>query len=140
MSTFKNRTTALLFSLLIISFISSCERFRSEDILLPRNDISLTIKGKEIMSFNPNTCQLGYNDHDNEFRVLNDRLSDWFIIRTDIMPAQAGQKITASLEYTTPDNTLLLNDLEFSVEKIDRSGMVWLWNDSRKIGAVIKIL
>ena len=43
-----------------------------DEILLQREDISMTVKGAEQFVYDPVTCQLGYNEAENEFRVLDD--------------------------------------------------------------------
>ena len=128
--------------ILILALVaaSGCVAYLPEEILLPLEDISLTIKGEEIMKFDEGSCQLGYNNRKNEFRVLDDRLANWFILRCDALPSSVGQVLTCELEYTTPDDVKSIEDLEFSVEKTDENGLIWLWEGTRKIGVVIKTL
>lgn len=111
-----------------------------EEILLGRNDISLTIKGELMMSFNDNTCQLGYNSEKNEFRVYDDRIANWFVLRCATSPDTEGQIVTADLEYTTSNDLKTLKGLEFSVERINSEGLIWLWNKDKRIGTVVKVL
>ena len=120
--------------------ITGCIGPQPDEILLPRTEISLTIKGEVAMEFFPATCQIGYNSDRNEFRLTNDSLSDWFIFRSDAVPTDVGQEVIASLEYTSQKNTKKLTDLTFSVEKIAQDGTVWLWNNDKKIGVIIKVL
>lgn len=122
-----------------MALLTSCE-FQPEEILLPKTDISLTIKGIEQISYNPESWQLGYNEAKNEFRVVSDKLSDWMIIRCSASPTTEGQIINADLEYTTADDTKKLKDLSFTVEKTSPEGLIWMWNDDRKIGVVIRTL
>ena len=57
------------------------------------------------------------------------------------MPSTTGQKVTADIEYTTPDDVKSRNGLEFEVADIeDSSGKIWLWNQKYQIGAVVKAL
>ena len=130
----------ILTLLLIIFAASGCVEYLPEDILLPMEDISLTIRGEEVLKFDENTCQLGFSDRNNEFRVLDDKLTNWFILRCDAVPATVGQKMICELEYTTADNLKLFSDIVFSVEQMREDGLVWLWNDSKSIGVVIKLL
>lgn len=129
-----------LFIILVALLATGCNKYKSEELLLPLTDISLTIKGEEIMTFNAKKCQLGYNDQKYEFRVLNDKLTDWFILRCNENPKSVGQVINASLEYTTSDDVKTERRLTFTVERISKDGFVWLWEDEDKIGVVIKIL
>lgn len=130
-----------IYILFLLSLIATgCVAYLPEELLLPVNDISISVKGEEIMKFEENSCQLGYNDRNNEFRVFNDKLTNWFILRCDATPTSVKQKIIADLEYTTSDDLKTLTDLVFTVEKIDENGWVWLWEFERKIGLVIKLL
>ena len=57
-----------------------CNRYDIDEILVSRNDISLTWKGVEQFSYDPATCQMGFNASKNEFRAQTDNLSEWYII------------------------------------------------------------
>ena len=110
------------------------------EVLLPRTDVSLTIKGEVQMTYDQKTCQIGYNDGSHEFRLINDKLTDWVIFRSDATPTDEGQKVTADLEYTVADETRKMEGLAFTVEKTAPDGHVWLWNEDKKIGIIIKTL
>lgn len=124
----------------IVITAAGCNRYDIDEILLQREDISLTIKGNEVFSYDPDTCQLGYNDESNEFRSFDDNAGHWFKIRCSASPDTEGQIIKATLDYTTTNDNKSLRDIEMTVKKISKDGRIWLWNDSRKIGAVIKRL
>lgn len=111
-----------------------------DEVLLQRSDISLTVKGELMMSYDENTCQLGYNQERNEFRVYDDNIANWFIISCDAHPSSVGQEVTADLEYTTADDTKTYSNLEFSVEKTSSDGLIWLWCKDKQIGLVVKAL
>lgn len=125
--------------LTIISVIS-CVGPQPDEVLLPRTEISLTIKGEVIMELDPATCQVAYNSERNEFRLASDNLSDWLIFKSNATPTDAGQEVMASLEYTSQSNIKRLSDLTFSVEKVAPDGTTWLWNKDRRIGIIIKVL
>lgn len=126
--------------ILTLAIISSCTCLQPEEVLLPRTEVSLTIKEDVQMAFDPATCQIGYNSERNEFRLVNDKLSNWVIFRSDAVPSDVGQVVKATLEYTSQNNTKKLEGLAFSVEKTAPDGTVWLWNKDKKIGMIIKIL
>lgn len=128
-----------LYILLSVICLTACQ-YDIDEVLLSRSDISLTIKGELQMSFNENTCQLGYNSARNEFRVYDEKLADWFIVRCSSSPTSEDQNLTADLEYTTRADIKRMNGLEFNVEKISAEGLVWLWCKDRKVGVVVKIM
>lgn len=111
-----------------------------DQVLLVREDISLSIREQVLMSFDENTCQLGYNSARNEYRVYDENLANWYILRCSAQPTSEGQTVKADLEYTTEKDVKSLTDLELSVEKTSSDGLVWLWNKERKIGIIIKNL
>lgn len=126
--------------LIIAVFIQGCCRYDIDEVLLQREDISLTFKGDLQFAYNPLNCQLGYNDTDNEYRVYNDLLSDWFIIKCSSKPDTEGQTVNADLIWTTSSSIRKENGLSFIVQKTDDKGQVWMWNKSKRIGIVIKNL
>jgi hypothetical protein len=130
------------FAGIVLTFISiiGCIGPQPDEVLLPRTEISLTIKGEEVMEHDPLTCQIGYNRERNEFRLVKDNISDWMIFRSNATPSNEGQEVKASLEYTSQSSTKTLTDLNFSVEKTAPDGTVWLWNKDKKIGIVIRVL
>ncbi len=119
--------------------LTSCT-YDIDEVLLQRSDISLTVRGELQMSYDENTYQLGHNETRNEFRVYDDKLTNWFILKCDTRPTSAGQKIKADLEYTTTKDTKTVRDLTFKVENTNSEGMIWLWNQQQKIGIVVKAL
>ena len=123
-----------------VALLSSCDRYQPEELLLPKSDISLTIKGEDQIRYDQETWQLGHNAEKNEFRAVNDKLTDWMILRCNATPSTVGQSVTAYLEYTTSNDTKKLNALTFTVEKTSPEGLIWLWNDDKKIGVVVKDL
>ena len=124
----------------IIMAVTSCRPYDIDEILLQREEVSLTIKGEVVFSLDPVTCQLGYSDKGNTFRVFDDNLGNWFILKCRTSPDTEGQSLKADLEYTTQTDTKTISGLVFTVEKTDRNGHIWLWNDERKIGVVVKRL
>ena len=107
---------------------------------MERSDLSLTIKGELQFSYDPLTCQLGQNITDNEYRVYDDALGNWFTVKCSEKPSFEGQKLNASVSWTTADNIRKENDLGFEIHRIDGKGKIWMWNDSKDIGVVIQEL
>ena len=121
----------------LLAIVPGCAGLRPEEILLPRSEVSLTIKEEVAMAFDPATCQIGYNSERNEFRLVDNKISDWVIFRSDAVPTDVGQKVKASLEYTSRSNIKTMTDMTYSVEKTAPDGTTWLWNKDKKIGIII---
>lgn len=129
---------AAICSVLLVS--AACAEYDVNEILLERDEVSLTIKGDLHFRYTPADCQLGYSPDRNEFRAYDDRLGDWFVLRCSSDPRIEGEKVKGSLEYTTSDSKVNLDGLDFVVRRISHDGYVWLWSDGRKIGLVVKRL
>ena len=70
------------------------------EILLQKDDISLTWKGDVQISYSPSTCQLGYNESRNEYRVYDDKLANWFVLKCSEAPSEPGQIISSDVSWT----------------------------------------
>ena len=105
---------------------------------MEHSDISLIWKGVVQVGFDQSTGQLGYNSAKHEYRVYNDKLSDWFTVRCSEEPLEVGQQLSADLMWTGEKGIKLYNGLAFSVKRINNDGLIWLWNESEKIGVIIK--
>lgn len=127
-----------LFILLVGVMSVGCVKYDVEEILLVRSDISLTMKGNDIYSFNPDKAQIGYNSELNEYRMFDEDFQNWVSMIWSEKPVSEGQVILINLEWDTRESARKKTGLEFEVRKTDGSGMVWLWNSSDKIGLAIK--
>ena len=130
----------IIYILAMMLAATACIDNTLDQVLLVREDISLSVREQVLMSFDENTCQLGYNSARNEYRVYDENLANWYILRCSAQPTSEGQTVKADLEYTTEKDVKSPTDLEFSVEKTSSDGLVWLWNKERKIGIIIKNL
>ena len=128
----------IIILLAVITALTGCRSADVEEVLLNRSDISLTWKGESQVTYDSKTYQLGYNDKRYEYRVYDDRLSNWFDVRCSQRPDTEGQSLSADVKWTGKKTTKSFNGLPFTVQKIDDTGMVWLWNDSNRIGIIIK--
>ena len=128
-------------SLILVSMIlciCGCNRFNPEELLLPREDISLTVKGEVMLTYDPKTFQLGCNEEGNEFRVFDDNVGNWFTLTCKGRPVLTGDVLSADLAWTTPSSTKTRRGLLFSIEKTDSDGKIWLWCKEEAIGVVVK--
>ena len=130
----------LIFMIAGLLVLTGCNRYDIDEILLQREEISLSMKGQEVITYSPDTYQLGYNAQTNEFRVFDDNMANWFVLTCDSRPSTEGQELTADLKWTSSNSTKTRNRLTFIVEKTDMKGHVWLWCKSDAIGVIVKEL
>ena len=129
-----------IFIILLTGIISAgCNEFDIEEILLSRSDISVTYKGREIYSFNPDKAQISFNEERGEYKLFDENAQNWVCIVWDERPNGPDQKIFVNLEWKARNNTKQYKDLEFEVKQMDDSGTVWLWNRSENIGLTVKV-
>ena len=126
--------------ILIAAALASCNRYDIEEVLLHREDISLTVKGIDQITFKSETYQIGYDGQSNTFRVFDDDLAHWFVLTCNERPASEDQEIKADLAWTTPNATRSKKGLSFKVEKTDAEGHFWLWCKDEAIGVVVREL
>ena len=122
----------------LICTLAGCNPDVTESSLMEQTEISLIWKGVLQVGFDNATGQLGYNDHRHEYRVHNDKMSDWFTLRCSEEPLEVGQQLSANVSWTGARNLKSFNGLSFTVKKISQDGKIWLWNEKEKIGIIIK--
>ena len=130
----------IILTLAALICLAGCKRYDVDEILLQREDISLTVKGAAILEYDPLTFQLGYNAQTNEFRVFDDDLGNWFTLKCSSRPAVEGEDVKCDLKWTSSSTTRTRNGLTFNVEKTDGRGYIWLWCKDEAIGVVVKEL
>ena len=124
----------------ILFTAAGCCRYDIDEVLLMRDDISITQKGVVMMSSDPVRSQTSHDKATNTYRVYDDLIADWFIVKCSERPDNEGQELTADVTWTTAKDTKTEKGLKFVVEKTDAQGHIWMWNKSKKIGIVIKNL
>ena len=120
--------------------IGGCNPYDVEEILISRDDVSLTIKGEPVFVYDDGTCQVAYNSDRYECRAMNDDVSEYFILKAHERMTHAFQEFSADLTYTSAGEVLTKTNLPFRIEKINNStGLVWLWCSDEAIGVVVKL-
>jgi len=104
------------------------------------NQVSLMVKGKLVFTFDEGNGQLGYNRSLKQFRAGNDDMTGFFVLTCGDLPRQEGQEFRADIQWTSGNSVKSSSGINLKVEKIDGTGLVWLWNATDKTGAVVKIL
>lgn len=132
-------TTMLLSACAAALFPACTPGFSSEEFSLEQ-DIGLCIKGNYVLRYDSDKFQLGYNEDRAEFWITDDNMADYVILKCNSFP-ENGSTVKADLIYTTENDLIKKSGLSFKVtEYDDRSGKIWLWSQSGRIGVIVKIL
>ena len=129
-----------IFSVVALAGLTGCNPYDVEEILISRDDVSLTIKGNPVFVYDEGTCQVAYNSDRYECRAMTDDATSYFVLKAHERMTHAFQEFSADLTYTKSGNVVAEKDLSFRIEKIDNStGLVWLWCSDDAIGVVVKL-
>ena len=126
----------LLLSLLALT---GCQDERQRAAFCENEGVRLLVGGSIAFSYEPNTCQLAFSRDRREFRAFTDSMSDFFVATFSRVPDSMGQRLTASLTWTTEREVLTRKNLTLEVVRLE-GDMVWLWSASGRIGLVVRIL
>lgn len=128
----------ILTAIAFIFILCGCADYDINEVLLSKTDVSLSLRGAVIYTFNPNKGQYAYRPEINEYRVMDDDMESWFVFRSDIRPNTEKATVKADMQWATKTSISKVKDAAFTVEKVGDDGLVWLWCESEKIGLVIK--
>ena len=131
-------TGILIYLLPLVLMAGGCgTKFTSVE-LNEEKDMGLFIKGADILRFDEDVHKSGYNEQKNAFWVTDNSMANYFILECDAYPA-LGSTVSGNLVYTTADDTKTKSGISLEVTKYDeQSGKIWLWNQSGRIGIVVK--
>ena len=121
----------LVVSLVAMAF-SCCRNNEIDSAFLENESIHLRVNGKNLFDFKEMSCQLGYNDYKQEYRVHDDKLYE--------KPSEEGQSVRGEIEWTTSSDIVKKRDISFKIVKINSDHKMWLWEKTNKIGAVVMAL
>lgn len=123
-----------------LAVLSGCVKGYGFEKLQENSDIGLMVKGSYAVRYDKANFQMGFNEDRREFWVTDDNMADYFVLTCDALPRPEGT-LTADLVYTTRDDIKSKTGLKFDVQDYDSdSGTVKLWNQTSKIGVIIRIL
>ena len=86
--------------LTLLLCIAGCTQYDVTEVLLSRNDISLTMKGNTIFVYDPDCCQVAYNTDKNQYWSMKEDESEYFILQAHQRLSSLGQEFSADLRYT----------------------------------------
>ena len=130
---------SLLVSVVILSVLAGCSDKRMRSAFSENDEIRLMVGGSIPFTYEPNTCQLAFSRDRREFRAFTDSMSDFFVAAFSRVPDSMGQRLTASLTWTTEREVLTRKNLTLEVVRLE-GDMVWLWSDAGRIGLTVRIL
>ena len=130
----------ILAAALLPLLVSCGKKVEMDPLLYESGDIALMVKGKTVFTYTEGSMQLGFNRALRQFRAGNDDMSSFFVITCSDLPQEEGQVLTADVQWTSGSSIRTSSGLTFKVEKINDTGLVWLWNSTDKTGAVVKTL
>lgn len=128
----------LMILLLAALSLTACLGYDINEVLLVRNDVSLTVKGKPQYAFLSTYGQMTTNAERTLYRYMSDDLRSWMEVKCQSRPGGVGENIIADIKWKTTTSSGEVNSLEFEIKQTDSSGMIWLWNNSNNIGLVIR--
>lgn len=117
---------------------SGCTKYDIEEVLLAREDLSLTWKGEEQIVYDPLTWQMSCNVKTSEYRVHDDSMANYYVMKCSERPTEEGQDLMADVEWTVSKNIKRYEGVRFTVKKIGNDGLIWMWSNSQNIGVIIK--
>lgn len=102
-------------------------------------ELSLRIKGRVVHTYDPVSWQISYNADRKEFRIHNDTMSDFYILKCQSLPVEEGATLKANLLWTSTTIQSRSN-LSFTVLRILPDGTVWLFNRKNDIILSVRTL
>lgn len=116
---------------LLLCLASACTPNTYTPEFLLDDTIRLESDKECVFLYTPAKCQWAYNSQRLEFRAHTDNMSDYFILKLNSRPEEAGSTVIASyLEWTEPNGmNRVKRNLALEVVKLEGE-TIWLWNSS----------
>ena len=127
----------MIFALAALT-LTACAEYDINEVLLVRDDVSLTLKGKPQYVFAADYGQMATNADRTIYRYMTDDLMNWLEVKCQSKPGGVGEKIIADIKWKSTISSGEENNREFEIKHTDGNGMIWLWNKSNNIGLVIR--
>lgn len=101
--------------------------------------IRLEIDGSVVFAYREADCQLACNPVRGEFRAHTDTMLDYFVVTLDHIPETEGDKVTASVRWSTLDGERGRNEITLDTKRI-KGETIWLCDETRRTAAVVRRL
>ena len=119
---------------------TSCQGFKADPEFLATDSFELEVKGNQVFTYDAYTCQTAFNRARKEFRVHTDTMSDYYCLTLESIPSKTGEKVKGDITWTGKSDVVTRKGLSFTVKKVERNQMMWLWCRKEGIGVVIQVL
>lgn len=126
----------------ILSAVSCNKNELKEEFINTTEGPGLVIKSNTIFEYSPADCQIGYRPAGNEFRMSDDRMGEYVVLKLEKIPSN-GEETTGTLTYTTPTNIITKSELHLKLVKEKDNAMgrtLWFWNKKNGIGIVVSTI
>ena len=127
----------ILTACLLLCF--ACTRSSSLQPFLLDDTVRLEIDGNEVFTYDEPFCQLSYNEQRMEFRAMTDTMLDYFCIKLGAIPTRVGERVTASVVWSTPSGERTRNDITLEARSI-KGDVIWLADSRLHTAAVVRVL
>ena len=127
--------------LIILTAFAGCNEITEEEQIFADADSNpaLYYKGSIWIDFDPNNYQLGYNEERKEFRLHDDDMSAFYILKLEETPNEKDETIEGKIKWSKGGRIIERDKVKFKVIKNEQD-TYWLWSRSEQIGIVIQKL
>lgn len=134
------RKFSLLMALALCFALQGCvENALREEFIQTGDQLGLQVGQTKVFEYDAATCQYSYLPDSKEFRVGDDAMNNYFILKLSNIP-QLNSETGGTLIYTTESSIVTKNNLKFKLVKVEESAkgkMLWFWNSKSQYGAVV---
>ena len=134
----KRSLTAYIIAAVCALTATSCHKtLQPDSSFVDSSSIQLSFKGKKILEYCPATFQLAFKASRKEFRMFDDQMKRWCIVTCSELPSEQGQKIDATVSWSTPESD---GQEKVKMEVVKAVGdEYWLWcgNKNKRLAVTV---
>lgn len=101
--------------------------------------VRLEIDGERAFVYDAADCQLAFNAQRMEFRAHTDTMLDYFILDADSIPSKVGDKVNASISWSSPSGEKSRTNITLYTKRI-QGDIIWLCDQGYKNAVVVRVL
>ena len=129
----------LIIFLATAAMLCSCTGNTVISSFVTDESVRLEIDGARILEFDENNCQLAFNADKCEFRVMTDRMLDYFTVSLDRIPERTGQKAKGTVVWSSPDGEKSRKEITLEAKRI-KGDLIWLCDAFGHTACVVRVL